>query len=153
MGNGVLNDSNDYIQILEYCIAFPGDDIAIDIHGELIRKREFMKMTKCAILSARNVDVDEINKQVVELLDTTDERIYTNTDSTVDCNNDNEINEAVLTEYLNNLSPPSLPPYELHLKPNCIVMLIRNLSINDGLCNGTRLIIIELANHLLKCKI
>jgi len=32
-------------------------------------------------------------------------------------------------------------------------MLIRNLSINDGLCNGTRLMIIELANHLLKCMI
>jgi len=32
-------------------------------------------------------------------------------------------------------------------------MLIRNLSINDGLCNDTRLMIIELANHLLKCMI
>jgi len=32
-------------------------------------------------------------------------------------------------------------------------MLIRNLSINEGLCNGTRLMIIELADHLLKCKI
>jgi len=32
-------------------------------------------------------------------------------------------------------------------------MLIRNLSINEGFCNGTRLMIIELGNHLLKCKI
>jgi len=32
-------------------------------------------------------------------------------------------------------------------------MLIRNLSINEGLCNGTRLMIIELADYLLKCKI
>jgi len=32
-------------------------------------------------------------------------------------------------------------------------MLIRNLSINEGLCNGTGLMIIELADHLLKCKI
>jgi len=31
--------------------------------------------------------------------------------------------------------------------------LIRNLSINQDLCNGTRLMIIELADHLLKCKI
>jgi len=67
--------------------------------------------------------------------------------------NDNEINEAVLPEYLNNLSPPSLPPHKLHLKSNCIAMLIRNLNINDGLCNGTKVIIIELANHLLKCMI
>jgi len=34
-------------------------------------------MAKYEILSARNVDVDEINKRVVELLDTFEERIYT----------------------------------------------------------------------------
>jgi len=61
---------------------------------------------------------------------------------------------VLLPEYLNSLSPSSLPPYELRLRPNCIIMLIRNL-INEDLCNGTRLMIIELADHLLivKCKI
>jgi len=63
------------------------------------------------------------------------------------------IDEVLLLEYLNTLSPSSLPPYKLRLKPNCIIMLIRNLSINEGLCNGIRLMIIELADHLLKCKI
>jgi len=32
-------------------------------------------------------------------------------------------------------------------------MLIRNLIINEGLCNGTKLMIKELADHLLKSKI
>lgn len=32
-------------------------------------------------------------------------------------------------------------------------MLIRNLSINEGLCNGTRLQVLELANNLLRCRI
>jgi len=32
-------------------------------------------------------------------------------------------------------------------------MLIKNLSINEGLFNGIRLMVIELADHLLKCKI
>ena len=61
----------------------------------------------------------------------------------------------MLPEYLNSLSPPNFPPHELRLtiRPNCIIMLIRNLSINEGLCNGTRLMVIELAIHLLKCKI
>ncbi|XP_070157972.1 ATP-dependent DNA helicase PIF1-like [Polyergus mexicanus] len=113
---------------------------------------EFGKVAKCAILSARNVDVDEINKKVLELLDIADERIYTSVDSAV--NDDNgDIGEALLPEYLNSLSPPSLPPHELRLRPNSIVILIRNLSINEDLCNGTRLMVIELADHLLKCKI
>ena len=32
-------------------------------------------------------------------------------------------------------------------------MLIRYLSINEGLCNGTRLLILHLGNNLLKCRI
>jgi len=32
-------------------------------------------------------------------------------------------------------------------------MLIRNLSINEGLCNGTRLLVLDLDNNLLRCEI
>uniref|UniRef100_A0A914PVH4 ATP-dependent DNA helicase n=1 Tax=Panagrolaimus davidi TaxID=227884 RepID=A0A914PVH4_9BILA len=32
-------------------------------------------------------------------------------------------------------------------------MLIRNLSQSEGLCNGTRLLVIGLLNHTLQCKI
>ncbi|EZA46987.1 ATP-dependent DNA helicase PIF1, partial [Ooceraea biroi] len=87
------------------------------------------------------------------VLHISEERIYTSTDSTENCCDNGNIGEVLLPEYLNTLSPSSLPPYELRLRPNCIVMLIRNLSINEDLCNGTRLMIIELADHLLKCEI
>lgn len=76
MGDGILNDLNDNIQIPECCVAPINADIVEDIYGDLIRKKEFVKVAKCAILSARNVDVDEINKKVVDLLDIADERIY-----------------------------------------------------------------------------
>jgi len=58
--------------------------------------------------------------------------------------------DILLPEYLKTLS---LYPYELRLRSNCVIMSIRNLSINEGLCNDTILMIKELANHLLKCKI
>ena len=32
-------------------------------------------------------------------------------------------------------------------------MLIRNISVHEGLCNGTRLRILDIANNLLKCKV
>ncbi|XP_043484705.1 ATP-dependent DNA helicase PIF1-like [Leptopilina heterotoma] len=31
-------------------------------------------------------------------------------------------------------------------------MLLRNLSINEGLCNGTRMQVLELSNNLLRCR-
>ena len=44
-------------------------------------------------------------------------------------------------EILNNIRE-GLPQHELKLKINSIVMLIRNIRITDGLCNGTRLKIV-----------
>jgi len=153
MGDMKLNDFNDNIQVPECCLASSNADIVTDIYSDLIQKKDFNKVAKCVILSARNIDVDEINKRVVELLNITEERIYTGADSAVNCGDNDDIGESLLPEYLNTLSPSCLPPHELRLRPNCIIMLIRNLNINEGLCNGTRLIIIELADHLIKCKI
>ena len=47
---------------------------------------------------------------------------------------------------LNNIYE-GLPPHKLDLKINAIVILIRNLSIHEGLCNGTRLKITKLTGE------
>jgi len=65
----MLNDSNNNIQLCDCCIAFVDANIVQDIYGDLIQNKEFNEIAKCAILSARNADVEKINKQVVELLD------------------------------------------------------------------------------------
>lgn len=56
-------------------------------------------------------------------------------------------------EYVNTLRPGNLPPHKLKLKVGCIVMLTRNLSLDEGLCNGTRLQVLELWPQMLHCKI
>ena len=152
VGNGILNDNDDNIQISNRCLASSNADIVNDTYGDLIKNKEFKRASKCAILSARNVDVDELNKRVVNLLDETSERIYTSIDTANNSEND-EIGEAVLPLFLNTLTPTTLPPHELRLRKNCVVMLIRNLNINEGLCNGTRLLIHDMSDHLLKCEI
>ena len=53
---------------------------------------------------------------------------------------------------LNNIRE-GLPHHELKLKMNPIVMLIRNIRITDGLCNGTRLKIIGLYKYNIKAEI
>ncbi|XP_051163765.1 ATP-dependent DNA helicase pif1-like [Leptopilina boulardi] len=150
--NGTLNDANDNVKIPKQIIANVNSDIVNDIYGKLIRDKKFDEISECAILSARNADVNELNERVVQLLDTTTERIYTSID-TVENNDSNSFNEIILPEYLNSLSPPSLLLHELRLRVNSIIMLIRNLRINKGLCNGTRLLVLELTDNLLRCKI
>lgn len=155
VGDGKLNDNNDNLSLHHfpnYCIAQPETDIVDDIYGEIFRNKQYRKSISYAILSARNADVNEINEKVVNLLDETSEKIYTSTDSTENCDNTGFI-DTLQPEYLNSLCPPSLPPYELKLRINCIIMLIRNLNVSEGLCNGTRLLILDLSNNLLKCEI
>ena len=152
VGDGIINEQNNNIKIPEFFVLPPDGCIVKEVFGKLIQEKNYSEMSQCAILSARNVDVDDINEQVTNLLDKLTEKIYSAIDSIENCNN-GELNDVLLPEYLNTLKPTSLPPYILRLRKNCIVMLIRNISINEGLCNGTRLQVLEFSNHLLKCKI
>ncbi|XP_031781876.1 uncharacterized protein LOC100115618 isoform X2 [Nasonia vitripennis] len=47
----------------------------------------------------------------------------------------------------------SFPVHKLTLEKSTIVMLIQNISINDSLCNSTRLKIIKLFKHNIKAEI
>ena len=50
-------------------------------------------------------------------------------------------------EYLNSPSFSGLPPYKLRLKIGCIVMLLRNLDLKQGLRNGVRLRVLEIVGR------
>jgi len=53
---------------------------------------------------------------------------------------DHDLQVNVPVEFLNTLNPSGLPSYKLNLKIGSVVMLFRNLPLNKGLCNGTRMI-------------
>ena len=52
-------------------------------------------------------------------------------------------------EYLQYLDVPGLPPSTLRLCPGALVMLLRNLDYEDGLCNGTRCLVIAMSPRAL----
>jgi ATP-dependent DNA helicase PIF1 len=55
------------------------------------------------------------------------------------------------TEYLNSINASGLPLARLALKPGCPLMLLRNLDPTNGLCNGTRMILLEIKPMVLRC--
>lgn len=95
-------------------------------------------INKRAILCPLNKETDEINDFVTNLLPGS-HTSYLSIDSIVDQNENN--NHFYVPEYLNNLNISGLPPHDLKLKINHPVILMRNISNQAGLCNGTRLII------------
>ena len=50
------------------------------------------------------------------------------------------------------INPSGLPPHVLHLKVGTCIILIRNLNIKEGHCNGTRYIILELTNRCIHAR-
>ena len=56
-------------------------------------------------------------------------------------------------EFLNSLNPSGIPLAELKLKVGIPIMLLRNLAPNQGLCNGTRLVITQMTNRVIEARI
>jgi PIF1-like helicase/Helitron helicase-like domain at N-terminus len=101
----------------------------------------------CAILCPKNSDCDAMNRRVLERLPGAS-RTFFSTDRAED-----ETGLEVTIDYLNSISTAGLPPHHLTLKVEAIVMLLRNISAAEGLCNGTRLRIKRLTDFFLDCEI
>ena len=50
---------------------------------------------------------------------------------------DNLYNNSYPTEFLNSININGIPLHKLELKERALVMLLRNIDVNSGLCNGT----------------
>ena len=53
-------------------------------------------------------------------------------------------------EYLNSMKIAGLPLAHLKLKKGCPLMLLRNMDQNNGLCNGTRMILLDVKSRVLQ---
>ena len=125
VSDGVFNDNDKNFIIPDHCIVVSDSDIVDDIYDNLIREKRYEELANSAALSVRNIDVEEINRWVVELFDKTTKRNNSSVDSLENCDN-RDINEGFLPEYLNTLNPENLPPHELCFRINCVVILILN---------------------------
>jgi ATP-dependent DNA helicase PIF1 len=106
-----------------------------------------------AIICPNNQTVDEINEYIVSLLpgDSVD---YLSCD-TISKSSEHIPDFDVLypTEFLNSIDANNFPRHKIVLKKGVIVMLLRNLNQNMGLCNGTRLLVLQLGKRILECMI
>ncbi|KAG5557689.1 hypothetical protein RHGRI_007813 [Rhododendron griersonianum] len=66
---------------------------------------------------------------------------------------DRSITNRYPNEYLNSLDPTGLPAFKLALKVGCPIILLRNIAPKDGLCNGTRMMVVRCGSHIIEVKI
>ena len=100
-----------------------------------------------AIMSCTNDVIQSCNQQIVSRLPG---RSVT-CKSTYSFVNDND-NLRHDTGSLECINPSGLPPHLLQLKIGACIILIRNLNIKEGHCNGTRYIILDLTRRCIRAK-
>jgi hypothetical protein len=118
------------------------------IHNGNFLDQYFLDRT---ILCARNDDVDELNAEILRQFPGA-EHVCNSADSVI---TENEASgfQPYPTEFLNSLTASGLPLSHLSLKVGSPLMLLRNLDPLQGLCNGTRLILVKIQRHVLECRI
>jgi ATP-dependent DNA helicase PIF1 len=62
----------------------------------------------------------------------------------VDAAADDERHNAALYDYLRTFNVSGVPPHDLPLKAGMVLILIRNLAPQDGLTNGTKLVLLRI---------
>jgi hypothetical protein len=102
-----------------------------------------------ALLATKNTTVSELNNWVLAAFPGQLKTLYS-IDHQI---TDDEYSYKQPDEILKATELPSLPSSRLALKVGAPVLLMRNLSPKDGLCNGTRMIIVTIRKHLLDCMI
>ena len=60
---------------------------------------------------------------------------------------------AYPTKFLQQLNAGGLPPALLCLKVSSLVILLRNLDPGEGLCTGTRMVVLNMRRKMLQCRI
>ncbi|XP_019191687.1 PREDICTED: uncharacterized protein LOC109186209 [Ipomoea nil] len=106
-----------------------------------------------AILAPTLDVVNTVNDYMTELHNA-ESRSYYSSDAVCKADGDNGIFGDVHTpEFLNSIRVSGLPNHTLTLKIGSPVMLMRNIDHSLGLCNGTRLIITKLVDHVIEGEI
>ncbi|KAG2776187.1 hypothetical protein Pcac1_g13317 [Phytophthora cactorum] len=106
------------------------------------------------IVTPKNADVLAINDMILEKLPG-DAEEYRSVDY---LDGDDELErqehgDLYHPEFLSTISLSGMPPHKLYLSIGTPMMLIRNLNTKEGLCNGTRLRIVELRRSCMKAAI
>ena len=105
---------------------------------------------KSAILCPKNDLVDHINDKIMSMIPG-ERRTLLSMDKIL--NSNHSLDRLYPQEYLNTIRLNGIPNHKLHLKLGSIVILLRNLNINKGLCNVARMKVTDISRHLLTCVI
>ena len=139
----------DLVRVPNQCVIPENNSIIDFVYGKGALTREKLDNANRAILTTTNEEAFDINEATLVRMLYRGHN-YKSIDEIVVEDDEQDI---IPVEVANSLTPNGYPQHSLNLKEGAIVMLIRNLSIKDGLCNGTRLQVVRCGVHSIRATI
>ncbi|GKD09836.1 DNA helicase [Tanacetum coccineum] len=141
----------------EYCVS--SDDEGMSELIDFIYDQTTLKtptteaLQEKAIVCPKNKTADAVNAKILSLIEGQG-KTYLSKDEAIPMGKETRETELLYPmKYLNTISFPGFPPHELHLKVGSLIMLLRNVNLSGGLCNGTRMIVTSLMSRLIEVQI
>ena len=141
IGNGITQTVD--LSQVPINIVHTVDDLIHSVYGNHLDINNLHTFHSTMIISPKNKQVNEINNKVLDMINTYSQVSLSTNDPIVDGNH-----PVIPEEIIETLHPAGLPPHKLILKIGACYMLLRNLNLKRGLCNGSRIVITSLGNKV-----
>ncbi|XP_052110302.1 uncharacterized protein LOC127741590 [Arachis duranensis] len=129
-------------------------DLVLFVYPNILLRTSSVDYFKDRSILAPTLDVvTEVNNHVMSLIPG-NEKVYLSSDTLL--NEDGHLESELYTmstESLNTLNCSGIPQHRLVLKIGVPVMLLCNIDQSNGLCNGTRMQVRRLGDHVIECVI
>ncbi|XP_057733007.1 uncharacterized protein LOC130948306 [Arachis stenosperma] len=160
IGDGLAGDTTDGESIVHIPsdILIKNSETALDdlvdfVYPDMLSNLSVENYFKDRAIIAPTLDcVSDVNNKMTVGLPG-HERVYLSSDSV--CAEEGNMKfelDAFSPEILNGINCSGLPPHKLVLKVGAPVMLLQNIDQTNGLCNGTRMQVRRMGNHVIECK-
>jgi len=153
IGAGSTMDNNKMIQVSQSMVCANLNALINRIYPRISNPRvqDNQYFLDCIILCPKNDQVYDINEAILQQFNPNAEvHMLRSVDSVSE---EDGMHYAYPTEFLQQLNTSGLPPALLCLKVSSPVILLRNLDPGEGLCNGTRVVVLNMRRKVLQCRI
>ncbi|KAF7762454.1 hypothetical protein Agabi119p4_9047 [Agaricus bisporus var. burnettii] len=153
VGDGTANDSEGKLQLPLSMVTTSSNSLLHHVYNAIFDGEHPLPPSYFAsrsILAPHNIVIDDINDTLLDAF-TGPLHIYNSADTILsDDGSPYPVASDVGIDNLHSLNPPNFPPAQLKLKIGCPLILLRNLNPSQGLCNGTRMILLHAAERVLE---
>ncbi|XP_058774037.1 uncharacterized protein LOC131648280 [Vicia villosa] len=158
IGEGKLSEPNDGFAEIdvppELLITNFSDPILAIVNStypDFIENYQSYDYLKSRAILASTLDVvDQINDHVLNNMPGELRDYYSSNSVDRSQIHDSNFLDVLSPEFLSSLTTFGLPNHHIKLKVGTPIMLMRNIDQSEGLCNGTRLIVTKMGNHVIE---